>query len=301
MMWSRTALFFSTFLFGCAAALPPQELVDARASFNRAQASKAPELTPVPLHEAKLSLDAAEQAFQEDPNSDRTRNLAYVADRKARLAESQGNTALAIQQKEQGQRDMGQVQAQKLAQAQAGMQQAQAGLAAAQGELNKTKTQLNMTADQLAAEKKARQEAEKRAKDAMDKLAVAAALAVKDEPRGTVITIPGSVLFASNKYDLLAPAREKLDRVADALKNQEDRKMVVEGHTDSQGTEQANMELSQNRAQSVRDYLVSKGVPSEKISATGLGQTRPIADNKSPEGRANNRRVEIIVQPVEAR
>lgn len=301
MMWSPKALFFSLFMFGCAEALPPKELVDARASFDRAQASKAPELTPVPLHDAKLSLDAAEQAFKEDPNADRTRDLAYVADRKARLAEAQGNTALAIAQKEQGQRDMGQVQAQKLAQAQAGMQQAQAGLAAAQGELNKTQTQLNMTAEQLAAEKKARQEAEKRAKDAMDKLAVAAALAVKDEPRGTVITIPGSVLFASNKYELLGPAREKLDRVADALKNQEDRKMVVEGHTDAQGTEQANMELSQNRAKSVRDYLVSKGVPAEKISATGLGQSRPIADNKSAEGRANNRRVEIIVQPVEAR
>jgi outer membrane protein OmpA-like peptidoglycan-associated protein len=89
--------------------------------------------------------------------------------------------------------------------------------------------------------------------------------------------------------------------VAEALKNQADHRMVVEGHTDSQGTESSNMELSMKRAQSVRDYLVSRGVPTEIISATGLGQSRPVADNHSAEGRANNRRVEIIVQPVEKR
>ncbi len=61
------------------------------------------------------------------------------------------------------------------------------------------------------------------------------------------------------------------------------------------------MELSQRRAQSVRDYLVSRGVPNEIISSTGVGQSRPVADNSSASGRANNRRVEIIVQPVEKR
>jgi outer membrane protein OmpA-like peptidoglycan-associated protein len=288
-------------LLGCAAALPPKELVDARAAFQQAQGSQAAQLTPVPLHDAKLSLDAAEQAFQEDATSERTRDLSYVALRKAELARAQGDIAGAAAQKEQATRDLAQLQTQNLQRAQAGMQAAQAGMQAAQGELSKTKAQLNMTAEQLAAEKKAREEAEKRTREAMDKLAVAAALAVKEEPRGTVITIPGSVLFPSNKYDLLPAARDKLNQVADALKNQEDHKMVVEGHTDAQGTEASNMELSQKRAQSVRDYLVTRGVPAEKISATGLGQGRPIADNKSAEGRANNRRVEIIVQPIEKR
>ena len=77
--------------------------------------------------------------------------------------------------------------------------------------------------------------------------------------------------------------------------------MVVEGHTDSQGTESSNIDLSQTRAQTVRDYLVSRGVPNDKVTAQGLGQSRPIADNKSREGRAQNRRVEIIVQPIEKR
>jgi len=135
----------------------------------------------------------------------------------------------------------------------------------------------------------------------MDKLAVAGALAVRDEPRGTVITLPGNVLFQSGKDNLLPAAQQKLDAVALALKDQEEHKMVVEGHTDSQGSESSNIDLSQRRAQTVRDYLVSRGVPNDKITAIGIGQGRPVASNSSPDGRAANRRVEIIVQPLEKR
>jgi outer membrane protein OmpA-like peptidoglycan-associated protein len=72
---------------------------------------------------------------------------------------------------------------------------------------------------------------------------------------------------------------------------------VVEGHTDSQGRVQDNQELSLARAQSVRDYLVSRGIAADRISAHGLGSERPVATNKTAEGRADNRRVEIVVQP----
>jgi outer membrane protein OmpA-like peptidoglycan-associated protein len=133
----------------------------------------------------------------------------------------------------------------------------------------------------------------------MEKLAASAVGVVREESRGTVITIPGSVLFASGKSTLLPSAQIKLNAVAEALKDQDDRKIMVEGHTDSQGTEDFNMVLSQGRAQAVRDYLVSRGVPTDRITAQGYGLTRPVADNKSPEGRANNRRVEIIVETIE--
>jgi outer membrane protein OmpA-like peptidoglycan-associated protein len=116
-----------------------------------------------------------------------------------------------------------------------------------------------------------------------------------------VITISGSVLFASGKTALLPGAQEKLALVADALKDQGDKQIVVEGHTDTQGSDASNQELSKVRAQTVRDFLVSHGVPSDHIRAEGLASTRPVADNKTPEGRANNRRVEIIVQPIEAK
>ena len=287
-------VFATVLLAACGTTMPPKELLDARSAYERAKMGEAAQLKPEVLHDAKVSLDQAEASFSDDGPSDRTRDLSYVAERKSELAVSQAATSAATAQREQAAKDLLQLQAQ--------------GLQKAQGELSQTKEQLaaagqqlNMTGQQLEQERKARQEAEKRAKDAMDRLAVAAALAVKEEPRGTVITLPGAVLFPTAKWDLLPGAREKLDQVAEALKNQADHKMIVEGHTDSQGTEQSNLELGQRRAQSVRDYLVSRGVPSEIITAVGIGQGRPVADNRTPEGRANNRRVEIIVQPVEKR
>jgi outer membrane protein OmpA-like peptidoglycan-associated protein len=120
---------------------------------------------------------------------------------------------------------------------------------------------------------------------------------VKEEARGTVITLDGSVLFASGKYDLLPIARQKLTDIAHALKDQGFKKITVEGHTDSRGSESTNRMLSENRAMAVRTLLVSEGIEPDKITAIGLGESRPIADNSTPEGRANNRRVEIIVVP----
>jgi outer membrane protein OmpA-like peptidoglycan-associated protein len=282
------------FLVACGSSLPPRELTDARSAFERAKTGQAAQLKPEVVHEAKVSLDQAEQSFADDGDSDRTRDLSYVAQRKSELAVAQGGQAAAIAQKEQAAKDLVTLQSQ-------GLQKAQGELSQTRQQLAATGQQLQMTGKQLEEEKKAREVAEKRARDAMDKLAVAAALAVKEEPRGTVITLPGAVLFPTAKWDLLPGAREKLDQVAEALKNQADHKMIVEGHTDSQGSESSNMELSQRRAQAVRDYLVSRGVPADIISATGVGQGRPVGDNSTAAGRQNNRRVEIIVKPVEKR
>lgn len=281
-------------LVACGSSLPPRELTDARSAYERAKTGQAAQLKPEVVHEAKVSLDQAEQSFADDGDSDRTRDLAYVAQRKSELAVAQGGQAAAIAQKEQAAKDLTTLQSQ-------GLQKAQGELSQTRQQLAATGQQLQMTGKQLEEEKKARELAEKRARDAMDKLAVAAALAVKEEPRGTVITLPGAVLFPTAKWDLLPGAREKLDQVAEALKNQADHKMIVEGHTDSQGSESSNMELSQRRAQAVRDYLVSRGVPADIISATGVGQGRPVGDNSTAAGRQNNRRVEIIVKPVEKR
>jgi OOP family OmpA-OmpF porin len=71
---------------------------------------------------------------------------------------------------------------------------------------------------------------------------------------------------------------------------------LIEGHTDSQGNDQANLALSQARAEAVRQYLVGRGVAQDKVRAVGRGEQQPVATNDSPEGRANNRRVEIVVQ-----
>jgi outer membrane protein OmpA-like peptidoglycan-associated protein len=151
-----------------------------------------------------------------------------------------------------------------------------------------------VTAERLSAEQEARAAAEKRAADAQAALAKLAA--VKEEPRGMVITLSGSVLFASNRAILLPEARTRLDQVAEVLLTTRERRLTVEGHTDSQGSVNFNLDLSQRRADAVRSYLVERGYQGDLIQAHGLGKGRPIADNSSAEGRANNRRVEIVIE-----
>ena len=121
---------------------------------------------------------------------------------------------------------------------------------------------------------------------------------MKQDERGTVITLSGSVLFASGESELLPAAQRRLSQVAQTLKEQSpDANIVVEGHTDSRGSESYNLELSAKRAQAVRSYLVAEGVDPGRIQAEGLGYAHPVSDNKTAEGRANNRRVEIVVHP----
>jgi outer membrane protein OmpA-like peptidoglycan-associated protein len=268
-------------LGACASTPTPPELMDARSAYIRAEGGQAAQYKPDQLHEAKVALDQAERSYIDSPGKQKTRDLAYVAEQKAKLAESQAREAKAAQDRAQAEKDY------QLA--------TQAQLAQTRSELNATGQALQGTAQSLAAEKNARIEAEKRARETMDKVAIGAG-SVRLDTRGTVITLPGSVLFASSKTVLLPGAQDKLNLVAEALKDQTG-KIVVEGHTDSQGGDASNQELSQGRAQAVRDYLVARGVPSDRIQARGLAATRPIADNKTPEGRASNRRVEIVVPP----
>jgi outer membrane protein OmpA-like peptidoglycan-associated protein len=264
---------------GCATAQPPQELVDARAAYVRAQQSHAADLSPASLHSAKEALDGAEKRFENDGPSVETRDSAYVALRKSQLAEADGSIAYHKQQLEASHRNAETAQ---------------------QRNAQMTQAELARTKEQLAKESDARAEAERRAKEAFDKLSAANA-AVTQEPRGTVITLPGNVLFASGKAMLLPGAQTSLNQVADALKDQPTATITVEGHTDSTGSDVTNMALSQARAESVGNYLVSRGVPKEQVTTTGLGPSRPVAENTTPEGRANNRRVEIIVKQGEPR
>ncbi len=101
------------------------------------------------------------------------------------------------------------------------------------------------------------------------------------------------VNFITDSAELTSESRSILDKVAESLQEWREVDVEVGGHTDSEAGSSYNEELSQHRAESVRDYLVSKGVASSRLSAKGYGETRPIATNKTPEGRAKNRRVEL--------
>ncbi|HEU4619630.1 MAG TPA: OmpA family protein [Gammaproteobacteria bacterium] len=121
-----------------------------------------------------------------------------------------------------------------------------------------------------------------------------AALPTRQTDRGLVAEIAG-VEFGVGKADLSPAAREALARFAGVVASYPALRFSVEGHTDSTGSPTANNQLSLLRAMAVRDYLVSQGVAAEKITVNGFGPARPVADNGTAEGRARNRRVEIVI------
>jgi outer membrane protein OmpA-like peptidoglycan-associated protein len=266
----------------CSATLPPNELVTARNNYARAAAGPAVQLAPSDLDTAKKALDHAEAAFKEEGDTTEVKDVAYAAARSSEIAESRARTMQANQVKDQTNIS---TRANEVNHAQV-----------TSAELVKTKGQLALQGAALATEQERRAEAERRAAQAAADLAKFAT--VKQDPvRGMVITLSGGVLFESAKWQLLATAQTKLNDVANALTKEDvTSSIVVEGHTDSQGEDAANQVLSQKRAESVRTYLVSRGIAADRITAQGLGEGRSIADNASPEGRANNRRVEIVVQ-----
>lgn len=114
------------------------------------------------------------------------------------------------------------------------------------------------------------------------------------EARGQVMTLSGDA-FASGQSQLKPEARANLQRVVEFVNRSPDKAVLIEGHTDSQGSANLNQVLSQRRADAVRDALLQDGVDGSRLTAVGLGKDRPIADNATADGRARNRRVEIVV------
>ena len=318
------------FVVGCAT-VPPNELVNARSAYQRASAGPAQQLVPAELHKAQEALGLAEQSFKEDPDSYKTKDLAYAAQRKAEQAEALAAIVADKARKDKAEADYVKEQAAQVAQGKQDLSDSEKRTAAAQAELDrqaaiaqgkqnlsdaeKRTAAAQAEVDKQAALKLAKessdadlqrqqgdilkskqelQESEKRTADALAALSSLAML--KEEERGLVLTLSGSVLFRSAESALLPQAQAKLDQVVKALLAIPARNLIVEGHTDSQGSDAYNQGLSQRRADAVRDYLVQKGYPSDRIQARGKGEGSPIAQNSSAEGRANNRRVEIVIE-----
>jgi outer membrane protein OmpA-like peptidoglycan-associated protein len=267
--------------------VPPKALVDARADYYRMRDGVAGRLDPTDVHEADVALQRAERAWQHAPDEPTTVDLAIIADRMALTAQA---VAATIKAQQDVQAAQAQLEAWKTQQ----LQYAQGNLSATQQALGATQMQLEQQQATAQAQQQQLQALETKLKDARDTIAKIAT--VKDDERGMVITLPSEVLFKTGKFDLKPAAMAKRDQIADSLKSKE-QPIVVYGFTDNVGAHDMNMGLSQNRAQTVRDYLVSKGIPQDLVTAQGKGPDDPIADNTSIEGRAQNRRVEIVVQP----
>jgi len=289
---------------GCATTVP-DGLVQARVAYQRASVGLPSTLSPTEVYDAKKVLDRANQEFDEHGDTVRVRDYAYIAFRKVELAEAKARTeqdrqavtaavaAGVVVKDEQARRALAELTSAR-EQLKDAEREHRAQVSELQAENAAQSKELWNGAERLDTERQSRLSAERRLEGAMRDLSAVAA--VKEDARGVVITLSGSILFVSGRHELLETAQVKLDQVATALMAQSrDKRIVVEGHTDSQGTDAMNEPLSLSRANAVRDYLIRRGVAAERISAVGMGATRPLADNTTSENRANNRRVEIVI------
>ena len=174
---------------GCASTPAPRELVDARRAYDRAHDGPARELVPAQVLAAQQALGRAEQAFMDAPDAQRTRDLAYIAQRRAEIAEAQAQLATDYRDKARAQEDIRRLQVAAHARAQAELSQTRQEVASQRRELASQRQMLATSEQQLTAEQRARRDAEQRASAAIASLEKIAL--VKEEARGMVITLNG--------------------------------------------------------------------------------------------------------------
>jgi outer membrane protein OmpA-like peptidoglycan-associated protein len=278
---------------GCATApTNPAGSADVRSKLERLQSD--PNLAnqaPVEIREAEAAVKLSEQPV--GSNVSLGEHRVYVADRKVEIAIAKASTRYAEEQRS------------SLSQA-----RDDARLQARTREADRAHQDAAKAQSESAAANANAERAVKNAADAADAASVAAAdsaqnaaklqkqiddLKAEATDRGLVLTL-GNTLFETGRADLQPFATSSLDKLVVFLNDYPDRNVTVEGHTDNVGSVEMNQTLSQHRADSVKSYLVKSGIQSRRLTATGIGETQPIADNTSASGRQQNRRVEVIIE-----
>ena len=246
---------------GCTAGSPPVALEHARTAY--AQAQQTPQVVahaPVPLQEADQALRRAERVWADEHDTEEVQHLAYLASQRVEIAKTAAEQHVAEAQIQQTteERDRVLLDA-RTREAQRAKQQAQAAT-----------TQAQQLQQELAA------------------------LQAKQTDRGLVLTL-GDVLFETGRADLRPGALRNLYPLVTFLQKYPERRVLIEGHTDNVGSEAYNLDLSQRRADAVRDFLSQNGVNTAQIATRGYGKASPVASNDTAAGRQQNRRVELII------
>jgi outer membrane protein OmpA-like peptidoglycan-associated protein len=249
---------------------------------EEAQAKAAAEKRLAEEREAKARSDADAEA--------KRRQAAEQAQSQAEQARAQAEAAKADAERMRLEAQQARQEAEK----------AQRDAEAARASAVEQQKMLAVEADKArkAAEEsdRLRQQAEKEKADLRARLLqqLNTILATRDTARGLIANM-SDVLFKTGSYELLAGARERLAKVSGIVMAYPGLHLDVEGHTDSVGSDEYNLQLSQKRAQAVRDYLVQQGIPDNAIASRGLGKSAPVATNDTAEGRQQNRRVELVL------
>jgi outer membrane protein OmpA-like peptidoglycan-associated protein len=268
--------------------VPEQHTVleEARSYYSAARGD--PDVTKhaaVELQQAGRALESAETAWSEEEDAELVDHLAYLARQHALIAQ-----------------DTGKLRSAEIDVARAGSRRDEVRLEMRTAEADAAHKQVEMAQD--TAEQQAQETAAAAAQVAGELDAATARLSAMEKEleelnaqkteRGLVITL-GDVLFGVNKAELKPGSERNVQKIADFLQEYPERKALIEGFTDSTGSESYNQALSERRAEAVRTFLISRGVSSERITARGYGESNPVASNATAASRQLNRRVEIII------
>jgi len=254
-------------LAGCATIpVSPAGAADARAKLTRLQSDpNLADRAPVALKEAEVAVRVAEEPLTDQPEL--AAHRVYIADRKVEIAMAQASTQYAEDQR-----------------AAFGEDRDRARLAARTREADAARTDAD----------EAKLEADEARVDADELQRQIDEMHAEATDRGLVLTL-GDVLFTTGQADLQVGATSNLNKLVVFLNKYPDRSIMIVGHTDNQGSDDYNMDLSQRRADAVELYLTQLGIETERIAASAMGERDPIADNASESGRMQNRRVEVII------
>jgi outer membrane protein OmpA-like peptidoglycan-associated protein len=263
----------------------PAGSAEVRSKLDRLESNpKLADLVPVEIREADTSVVLAEQPVGKDVALGEYR--VYMADRKVEIAVAKASTRFAEEQR------IGLSQARDEARLDARTREADK--AHRQAAMAQSATDAALASAAVAAGN-AKDDALEAAKNAEKLQRQIDVLEAEATDRGLVLTL-GSMLFATGRSDLKPGETASLDKLVVFLDEYPDRNVAIEGHTDDVGSVDMNQTLSQHRADSVKSYLMKNGIRTKRISASGLGETQPVADNQSESGRQQNRRVEVIIE-----
>ncbi len=268
----------SAILFLAACGGPPADnplLEEAKSEYSAAEADTAiVQFAPVALKEAEESLELGFELWEEEADKVRIEHQAYLTLQKTAIARETANLNAAQNEIERAEPERQQVLLDiRHTEAQLAENRAQQALEEAQRERE--------------AAEQARREAEELARKVDE-------LEARQTQRGLVLTL-GDVLFDFDEATLRSGGVRTVAELAGFLDEYPERNVLIEGHTDNIGSEQYNLDLSEKRADAVKQELLNQGIASDRIETKGLGMAHPVASNETSAGRQQNRRVEVII------
>ena len=290
---------FGLLLLFVAACGPSQKEMMAKDQMDRAKKAYAEaKASPNVEAYAPMELQEAGKAVQAAENAKKTEDilqLGYLAERKTQVAVTIADGKVAERDIDKLNVEKAQMNARKQtleaerAKQQAGqaMDEAERARMAAAADAERAAIAKRQADAEAAKAAKAKAESDKLMKEL-------ASLKAQQTERGIVLTI-GDVLFATGKADLSASAKKSVGTLAEFLQENPNRNVLIEGHTDSVGADDYNLALSQRRADSVKDHLLENGVYAGRITAVGYGKKYPVASNDTAAGKAQNRRVDVVI------